>query len=77
MTTEELLIERIETLERAMSMLTHPCLSRVEDLQSVIIRMQGDKLEAIRLEDLKKTTTSTTKLQMIANNVEFGHSHDK
>lgn len=76
MTTEEQLIERIELLERHISQLQHPCMSRVEDLQGVIIRMQGEKLEAIREADMKKQTSSTTKLQMVANKVEFGHIHE-
>ena len=73
--TEQEMIERIETLERAMSMLTHPCLTREVDSLNVIIRMQGEKLEAMRLEDLKKQTSSTTPLHVIANNIEFGHKH--
>ena len=74
--TEEQLLERIELLERHISQLHHPCMSRVEDLQGVIIRMQGEKLEAIREADMKKQTSSTTKLQMVANNIEFGHNHE-
>jgi hypothetical protein len=76
-TTEQELLDRIEMLERQISQLHHPCMSRVEDLQGVIIRMQGEKLEAIREADMKKQKSSTTKLNMMANKVEFGHSHDK
>lgn len=74
--TKQEIIDKLETLERAMSMLTHPCLTREVDSLNVIIRMQGEKLEAMRLEDLKRQTTSTTPLHVIANNIEFGHSHD-
>jgi hypothetical protein len=76
-TTEQELLDRIEMLERQISQLHHPCMTRVEDLQGVIIRLQADKLEAIREADMKKQKSSTTKLQMVANSIEFGHSHDK
>jgi hypothetical protein len=76
MTTEELIIERIELLERAMSMLSHPCLERKVDQMEVIIRIHSNKLEAIRLADMKKQTSSTTPLDVIANHIEFGHSHE-
>jgi len=84
MTSEEELLGRIATLERAVSMLTHPCIGRIEDLQAVIIRMQGEKLKAIHDADMKKQTSSTgltvteitsAKLNMVANDIEFGHSH--
>lgn len=75
----ETLTERLAELERRLSQMHHPCMTRVEDLQAVIIRLTNEhnKVLQLQLEDMKKQTTSTTKLQMVANSIEFGHSHDK
>jgi regulator of replication initiation timing len=73
----ETLTERLADLERRLSQLHHPCMTRVEDLQEVIIRLTNEHNKVLQLElaDLKKQTSATTKLQVVANNIEFGHSH--
>lgn len=75
----ETLTERLADVERHLSQLHHPCMTRVEDLQEVIIRLTNEHNKVLRLqiEDLKKQTSSTTPLDVIANVIEFGHSHDK
>jgi hypothetical protein len=74
----ETLTERLADLERRLSQMHHPCMTRVEDLQAVIIRLTNEhnKVLELQLEDLKKQTSATTKLQVVANNIEFGHSHE-
>jgi regulator of replication initiation timing len=73
----ETLNERIADLERRLAQMHHPCMTRVEDLQEVIIRLTNEHNKVLQLElaDLKKQTSATTKLQVVANNIEFGHSH--
>jgi regulator of replication initiation timing len=73
----ETLTERIADLERRLSQMHHPCMTRVEDLQEVIIRLTNEHNKVLQLElaELKKQTSATTKLQVVANNIEFGHSH--
>jgi len=75
----ETITERLADVERRLSQLHHPCMTRVEDLQEVIIRLTNEHNKVLRLqiEDLKKQTSSTTPLDVIANVIEFGHSHDK
>ena len=74
----ETLTERLEELERRLSQMHHPCMTRVEDLQGVIIRMTNERvaLLELKLADMATQTSSTTKLNVVANNIEFGHSHD-
>ena len=74
----ETLTERLADVERRLSQMHHPCMTRVEDMQGVIIRLTNDKVELLELqiEDLKKQTSSTTKLNLVANTIEFGHSHE-
>jgi len=74
----ETITERLADVERRLSQIHHPCMTRVEDLQEVIIRLTNEHNKVLRLqiEDLKKQTSSTTPLQVIANSIEFGHSHE-
>jgi hypothetical protein len=74
----ELLNERLADLERRLSQMHHPCMTRVEDLQAVIIRLTNEhnKVLQLQLDDMKKQTTSTTKLNLVANTIEFGHNHE-
>ena len=74
----ETITERLADVERRLSQIHHPCMTRVEDLQEVIIRLTNEHNKVLRLqiEDLKKQSSSTTPLQVIANNIEVGHSHD-
>ena len=73
----ETLNERVADLERRLAQMHHPCMTRVEDLQEVIIRLTNEHNKVLQLElaDLKKQTSATTRLQVVANNIEFGHSH--
>ena len=77
MTELETITQRLADLERRLAQMHHPCTTRVEDLQEVIIRLTNEhnKVLQLQLADLKKQTSATTKLQVVANNVEFGHSH--
>ena len=74
----ETLKERLADLERRLSQMHHPCMTRVEDLQAVIIRLTNEhnKVLQLQLDDMKKQTTSTTKLNLVANTIEFGHNHE-
>lgn len=74
----ETLTERLADVERRLSQMHHPCMTRVEDLQEVIIRMTNErvKLLELKLADMKTQTSSTTPLDVIANVIEFGHSHE-
>ena len=74
----ETLTERLADLERRLSQMHHPCMTRVEDLQAVIIRLTNEhnKVLQLQLDDMKKQTTSTTKLNLVANTIEFGHNHE-
>jgi len=76
MTDIETITQRLADLERRLAQMHHPCTTRVEDLQEVIIRLTNEhnKTLELQLAELKQTPRSS-KLQMVANDVEFGHSH--
>jgi predicted nuclease with TOPRIM domain len=78
MSEVETLNERLEDLERRLSQMHHPCMTRVDDLQGVIIRLTNEKVRMLELKlaNMKKTTTSTTPLDIVASKVEFGHLHE-
>jgi hypothetical protein len=74
----ETLTERLADVERRLSQMHHPCMTRVEDLQEVIIRMTNERVRLLELKlaDMKTQTSSTTPLDVIANKIEFGHTHE-
>ena len=72
------LTTRLEELEQKLAHLHHPCMSRVEDLQAVIIWLTNEKCDVLerQLKASKKAQKAIAPLDAIANSIEFGHSHE-